>query len=267
MTQSSDDNPWQFEFRSDPGKVRELNEDSYFCDPSLGLWIVADGMGGHSSGEVASALAVETVKACVVAGESLVNAVEKAHEAILEAAAQDIGNDGMGTTIVVVKSDGIQYEVAWVGDSRVYLFNPFLEKLEQLTQDHSLVERLLSAGLISHDEAKVHPQRHLITQCLGSKELKSLKVDRLSQIWESGTTLLMCSDGLTEELSDAEMLELCMAQTELDVTANRMLRMALNKGGQDNITFVLLKSPVKAPKGVGAMIYKIKNNWRKLTSR
>jgi protein phosphatase len=120
--------------------------------------------------------------------------------------------------------------------------------------------------LISQAEAKTHPQRHLITQCLGSKELEKVKVDTLEHHWQPEQVILLCSDGLTEELTDVDMKTIFAAQTDSDKTANRLLRMALNKGGQDNITLILLDSPLAKPRGLAGLWYKLKC-WIKRTFR
>ncbi len=254
---------WHFECRSDPGRVRELNEDSCLCEPDMGLWVVADGMGGHSCGEVASALAIKSIKDGCLAGQSLSASIQQAHKDILAAAAEGKGADGMGTTAVAVQHRGEEFTVAWVGDSRAYIWQPDIQRLTQITQDHSLVARLLSAGLISKEEAKSHPQRHLITQCLGSRELEQVKVDEVTFNWEPGQVLLLCSDGLTEELTDGDMKTIFSAQSDLAKTADRLLRMALNKGGQDNISMVLLRSPVLAPSGLAGLVYQVRKWFRK----
>ncbi len=265
--QSSEQSHWQYSCRTDAGRIRELNEDSCLCEPEQGLWVVADGMGGHSCGEVASALAIESVKRSVESDASLADAIQKAHEDILAAVDDGNGAEGMGTTVVSALSRGRNLNIAWVGDSRAYLWHPARGKLTRLTQDHSLVERLLSAGLITAEEAKSHPQRHLITQCLGSKDLEKVKVDQVELSWEPGQVLLLCSDGLTEELSDADMKTIFDAHTSLDKSADRLLRMALNKGGQDNISFILLQSPVKKPSGIKGFFYSVGLSVKRLFNR
>ncbi|PWK51838.1 PP2C family protein-serine/threonine phosphatase [Pleionea mediterranea] len=255
---------WQYVCRTDPGKVRELNEDSCLCEPELGLWVVADGMGGHSCGEVASHQAIESIKQECAAGKSVSEAIQQAHFDILKAAESGEGADGMGTTAVALKHNGSGFSMNWVGDSRGYLWQPKKKRLTQLTQDHSLVERLLSAGLISQEESKSHPQRHLITQCLGSKELKQVKVDTTRYQWEPEQVILLCSDGLTEELTEQDMITIFSAQSDLDITADRLLRMALNKGGQDNISIILLRSPIELPKGLKGLWYRLSLMARKL---
>ncbi|NVJ62058.1 MAG: serine/threonine-protein phosphatase [Gammaproteobacteria bacterium] len=255
---------WYFEFRSDPGKVRELNEDACLCEPNLGLWVVADGMGGHSCGEVASAMAISSIRSSIKEGRSLSEAVQQAHHDILKAASEGNGADGMGTTVVALQDFGNFFTVAWVGDSRAYLWQDDRRVLTQITQDHSLVERLLSSGLINEQEAKVHPQRHLITQCLGSKELDEVKVSTVTKDWEPEQIVLLCSDGLTEELTDADMSTIFAAQPELDKISDRLLRTALNKGGQDNISMIVVRSPRSKPTGMAGIIYSLKVKFRRL---
>lgn len=258
---------WLFEYRTDAGRVRELNEDACLCNPELGLWVVADGMGGHSCGEVASALAIDSIEKGIISGESLSDAVQQAHLDILAEAGRGNGADGMGTTVVALKDHGEEFSVAWVGDSRGYVWDDATGRLSQITQDHSLVERLLSSGLISADEAKSHPQRHLITQCLGSKELERVKVEEVILDWQPQQVLLLCSDGLTEELTDNDMQTIFSAQADLEKSADRLLRMALNKGGQDNISIILVQSPKPRPKGLSGMLYGIKVGFKKAFSR
>lgn len=264
----SQSNPqWQYQYRSDPGRVRELNEDACLCNPELGLWVVADGMGGHSCGEVASALAIESIERSIASGIGLADAVQQAHLDILAAADNGNGADGMGTTVVALQDLGDGYRVAWVGDSRAYVWDGATGRLSQVTQDHSLVERLLSSGLISAEEAKSHPQRHLITQCLGSKELQRVKVDGVTLEWQPEQVMLLCSDGLTEELADNDMLTIFSAQTDLEKSADRLLRMALNKGGQDNISIILVKSPKDRPSGLAGAFYGLKVWFRKILKK
>ncbi len=245
---------------TDSGKVRELNEDACFCSAEEGLWIVADGMGGHSCGEVASALAVASVRESCLNGSDMSLAIQKAHHDVLTAAKNDASADGMGTTIVTAKANNDdQCLISWVGDSRAYLWDKSLNTLKQLTRDHSLVERLLEAGLISENEAKIHPQRHMITQCLGSKELESLQVDEVAFQWQPEQILLLCSDGLTEELSDEDITMFFTSTSDIKKLSEQLLTTALNNGGQDNISLVLLKSPCKPPEGWQRLFYNMKN--------
>ncbi|MCO7227396.1 Stp1/IreP family PP2C-type Ser/Thr phosphatase [Pleionea sp. CnH1-48] len=264
MTETASSIQWAYVAKTDSGRVRELNEDSYFCDEEMGLWIIADGMGGHSCGEVASAIAVRSIYDSCQKQVPADEAIQKAHEDVLAASKKVQGADGMGTTVVMAQCDEQSISVAWVGDSRAYLWNRRTKKLLQISQDHSLVERLISAGLISAAEAKNHPQRHLITQCLGSKELAQLNVDQANHFWEPDQVLLLCSDGLTEELSDSDMQQIFASDMGLEATSERLMDQALNHGGQDNITFILLESPLNKPEGLMKAVYTAKKWGRKL---
>lgn len=226
---------------TDVGCVRKLNEDSTFSQACL--WIVADGMGGHACGEVASAMAVELVSESInLYDEELSEAIQEAHERISEAGRSDAGKLGMGTTIVAMVSDLKQYKISWVGDSRGYLWDG--AKLSQITEDHSLIVRLIKAGLITPEDAATHPQRHMITQCLGSSEIQEVVVDSICNEWEAGQQVMMCSDGLTDELSDALIAEIMSSDDDVDGKAKALVDMAKQLGGRDNVSVVIVDSPV-----------------------
>src|SRR3546814_9909623 len=147
------------------GLRRELNEDTYYGDSEMGLWLVADGMGGHEYGEVASALAREAIVREIRQGTPLPQAIRIADEEIIRASRKRSDSLPMGTTVVAARITGNRFEVAWVGDSRVYLWHE--QKLAQLSQDHSYVQELISQGTISVDQARTHPHRNVVTQALG----------------------------------------------------------------------------------------------------
>ena len=219
------------------GRVRPHNEDAVLSCPHLGLWAVADGMGGHRRGEVASALALKTLQSQVRRGAGLVEAVHAAHAALLAAAAEDPAQRGMGTTLVAVRLCGVGYELAWVGDSRAYRVSA--EAIEQLTRDHSWVQAMVDAGQLSPAEAASHPRRNLVTQCLGgSGEEPQVEVrhGRLAY----GELLLLCSDGLSGELSDAQIQQCCAAAATLDALVGELVEAANRQGGRDNISCIVL---------------------------
>ena len=182
------------------GLRRELNEDTYYGDSELGLWLVADGMGGHEYGEVASALARETIVREIRQGTPLPDAIRIADEEIIRASRQRNDALPMGTTVVAARVLGRRFEVAWVGDSRAYLWRD--GKLAQLSHDHSYVQELIAQGAISLDQARSHPHRNVVTQALGVTEPHALNVETLSGELLPGSQLLLCSDGLTEEVDD-----------------------------------------------------------------
>lgn len=218
------------------GRVRVHNEDALLCCPELGLWAVADGMGGHECGEVASALAVQTLREVVGASGDLEGAIHAAHAAIL-GAGQQAGGRGMGTTLVAVRFTGADFELAWIGDSRAYRIS--LDGIEQLSRDHSWVQAMIDAGELSVEEARHHPRRNLVTQCLGQGELV-LQVDRVQGRLSPGELLLLCSDGLTGELSDAQIQQPCGSAATLDELVDELIGLAIQAGGKDNISCIVL---------------------------
>ena len=222
------------------GLRRELNEDTYYGDSDLGLWLVADGMGGHEYGEVASALARETIVREIRQGTSLAQAIRIADEEIIRASKRRSDTLPMGTTVVAVRVQGNRFEVAWVGDSRAYLWRD--GQLAQLSHDHSYVQELISQGAITVDQARTHPHRNVVTQALGVTDPQSLNVETLSGELRPGMQLLLCRDGLTEEVDDGNISQVlshseCSAQECVD----GLVAAALDGGGSDNITVVLVR--------------------------
>jgi protein phosphatase len=223
------------------GLRRELNEDSYYGDSELGLWLVADGMGGHEYGEVASALARETIVREIRDGTPLTQAIRIADEEIIRTSRQRRDALPMGTTVVATRITGNRFEVAWVGDSRVYLWRN--GQLVQLSKDHSYVQELIASGTITQEQARSHPHRNVVTQALGVTDPRNLNVAPLSGEVFPGMQLLLCSDGLTEEVDDSEIARVlgqqdCSAQECVDT----LVAAALDGGGSDNITAVLIRS-------------------------
>lgn len=230
---------------TDVGCVRELNEDSIHSQD--GLWVVADGMGGHACGEVASAMAIETIRSDYELNGSLEDATQLAHQKITASGKENLSQSGMGTTVVAVTSQQLSYQVAWVGDSRAYLWDKRQAKLSQLSEDHSLMVRLINAGLISPQDALTHPQRHMITQCLGSTEIETVKVDQVTGQWESGQLLLLCSDGLTDEVSDMMIGEVLASHMNIAQKISTLIKSAKTAGGRDNISIIIIESPINKP--------------------
>ncbi|WP_256645397.1 PP2C family protein-serine/threonine phosphatase [Thermomonas paludicola] len=222
------------------GLRRELNEDTYYGDSELGLWLVADGMGGHEYGEVASALARETIVREVRAGNSLAGAIRVADEEIIHCSKRRGDSLPMGTTVVAARVNGNRFEVAWVGDSRVYLWRD--AALTQISHDHSYVQELIAQGAISADQARSHPHRNVVTQALGVTDPQQLNVETLAGELRPGMQLLLCSDGLTEEVDDHHIAQVlahceCSAQECVD----GLVAAALDGGGSDNVTVILVR--------------------------
>ncbi|QXC59732.1 Stp1/IreP family PP2C-type Ser/Thr phosphatase [Aquihabitans sp. G128] len=227
---------------TDVGQVRSNNQDSQLVVTSTSLFGVADGMGGHQGGEVASAMAVQITEehATEPTLESLKAAVRLANRTIFEKAGSDRDLHGMGTTLVAVQVvDGPEgQEVAWVnvGDSRVYLLRD--DRLIQLSADHSLVEDLVRDGQLTPAEAAVHPQRNILTRALGID--LDVEVDGATVLPFTGDRFLLCSDGLFNEVSEDQMASVLRRLVDPTEAADELVRLANEGGGRDNITVVVV---------------------------
>jgi PPM family protein phosphatase len=230
---------------SDPGLIRSNNQDAYYTDPNGRFFIVADGMGGHAGGEQASRIATEQIQAYLKANwdsskssdQLLEEALLQANEAILQDQQNHPERADMGTTIVVVMfRTPYQPCCVHVGDSRLYRFRE--SKLEQITEDHTWVARALKMGDITPDEARIHPFRHVLSRCLGREDLYHVDVQPIET--KQGDRLLLCSDGLTEELGDQKIASYLQEISSLDKAAHSLVEAAKEQGGHDNITVVLV---------------------------
>jgi len=230
---------------TDVGKIRDNNEDCYLARPDLGLWLIADGMGGHDAGEVAARIVRDFVCEAVASGKPLKTAIALAHHAVKHAASNNIGSPGMGTTVVALRMHGIQYEIAWVGDSRAYLWSE--GALKQISIDHSYVQTLVDSGAITREEMATHAQRNVITQSLGVSTLDDVLVDSVAGTFKPGDKILLCSDGLTDFVDDTEIAHALERSYEHEQQqVDRLLTKALNNGGGDNITIELIAAPQKS---------------------
>lgn len=225
-----------FGSRTDIGQVREHNEDSLVVKPPL--YVVCDGMGGHAAGEVASEIAVNVVArhapARIDAAE-LGAAVEEANLAVIRAAHEGRGREGMGTTCTAAMLENERLVIAQVGDSRAYLLHA--GNLQQITRDHSLMADYLEAGKITPEEARVHPQRSVITRALGSDPY--MQPDLFEINVETGDRLLLCSDGLTSMLEDAEIARILATVRNPQECADALVNEAVAMGGYDNVTVIV----------------------------
>ncbi len=242
------------------GLQRTNNEDCFLSSAPLGLWLVADGMGGHAAGEVASDIAAKTTRHYLQKGHSLADAIQAAHLAILDAAENGIGGQGMGSTIVALHSKKNYFEIAWVGDSRAYLYNcASAPKLTQITRDHSYVQFLFESGVISEAEMDNHPEKNIITQCLGSLDMERVRVDYLQRGWQPNDIILLCSDGLTDRVSDVQITAILNSTENLEQAAHSLVEAALAAGGHDNITIQLIERPNYLLRSLQAVIRQINN--------
>ena len=220
---------------SDTGLVRPQNEDAAVAEE--GLFAVADGMGGHAAGEVASRVAIEVLRSH--AGEGLTAAVKLANQAVLERASEDPKLRGMGTTLCAMTPTADadhQVEIVNVGDSRVYLLRD--GELSQVTEDHSYVADLERQGRITAAEARVHPQRNIVTRVLGNEE--DVDVDVFAVDAFRGDRFVLCSDGLFDELDDDTIAASLRRQHEPQAACDELVTLARQQGGRDNITLVVV---------------------------
>ena len=227
--------------RTHVGLVRQQNEDCAWIDQALNIYAVADGMGGHMAGEVASAMAIEAVKGMAKSGERpgvsvMREMVFAGHEAIYTHALRNPQCAGMGTTLSVLWHSGGYAYIAHVGDSRIYRLRG--GELEQITQDHSLVEELVRARIITKEQARTHPRRNIITRALGTRGENT--PDMLAADVCKGDIWLLCSDGLTGMVED-DVICRTLREYPLEQAADRLIDLALKAGGKDNVTLVLYR--------------------------
>ena len=225
-----------FGSRTDVGCVRDHNEDSLVVAPPL--YMVADGMGGHAAGEVASEIAVRTMENLAphtADTEALCSAVNAANMAVIDAA-QVNSRRGMGTTLSAVVLERDRMAIAQVGDSRVYLLHQ--SNLQQITRDHSLMAEMIEAGELTEEEARVHPQRSVITRALGSDP--NMTPDLYELNVSAGDRLLICSDGLTSMIEDSEVERLLLRHRDPQRCANALVNEAISEGGLDNVTAIVV---------------------------
>ena len=223
---------------TDIGRMRPINEDSYYL-PREGerFCAVADGMGGHNAGEVASAMAVDVFSRCMrqaedVSEQALFDSVAEANEAVFEAALENAGMSGMGTTFSAMAQQGGDVVLAHVGDSRIYLVRH--GAIMQLTTDHTLVEEMVRKGMLTPREARVHPRRNIITRALGTDP--SVEIDIVQMAAQPGDVFFLCSDGMTNYVDEREILRTAMSERDWQGKLKHLVAIALENGGADNIT-------------------------------
>lgn len=231
---------------TDIGRKRQLNQDFVFSsDDSIGalknLYIVADGMGGHNAGDFASKYTVETVVREIKGSiekkpfRIIGKAVRVANELVRARAKEDIHMYGMGTTIVIATIDEHQLQIANVGDSRLYIIS---DTIRQITRDHSLVAEMVRKGGIAPEAAKDHPDKNIITRAVGARD--SIEVDFFTEDLSEGDIVLLCSDGLTNMLSDEEIFNIVKKSTTIEEKATELINAANENGGKDNIAVILI---------------------------
>lgn len=224
---------------SHTGIKRDHNEDTYGVNDEDKIWLVADGMGGHDHGEVASAMARDSILYYFNAGKSLKDSIIKANQIIIDSSFERGADLPMGTTVVILNVVDNNYKIAWVGDSRIYKFSE--NQLQAITTDHSYVQELVDQSLITAEQARTHPHRNVVTQALGVTDNSEIRVALSEGEIQVGDKFLLCSDGLTEEVSDEEIAEVMQQKLHPQEITDQLIIKALESGGSDNITVIVLE--------------------------
>ena len=223
---------------SDAGRVRDNNEDAHVVDQRLALFAVADGMGGHVAGEIASWTAIEALRAAVANGKVINDAVNQANEAVIEKANGDPKLSGMGTTMTaVIAAGGRRLLIGHVGDSRAYLLHD--GTLQRLTDDHSLVGELVREGRLTPEQADAHPQKAIVTRALGIEP--DIDIDVYTLYVDPGDRLVLCSDGLTDMVRERDIERLVRSESDPQRAAEALVDAANAAGGVDNITVIVIE--------------------------
>ncbi|WP_207780190.1 PP2C family protein-serine/threonine phosphatase [Pokkaliibacter plantistimulans] len=230
--------------QSHKGKIRDHNEDAYLELAECGVWVVADGMGGHAAGDVASQMVVDTLEMELahlprhqISVEQLVGAIRRANRNVQHYASTQMQGKTVGSTVVALLVRNEEYHLCWVGDSRAYLLRD--GQLQQCTRDHSQVQDMVEQGLISRDDAEFHPLANVVTRAIGGQE--EVEVDVVSGLLQPGDLFLLCSDGLSKELSFHQLSQILNTPSVVDACM-ALTHSALVHGGRDNITSVLVRA-------------------------
>ena len=228
--------------RTDVGLKRKINEDAILVRTERGLWAVADGMGGHEAGEVASASVTEALLNLPIVYhldelvEASIEALRQVNHDLIKLARSDHTPRTIGSTVVGLGIRGGEYRCFWAGDSRAYRLRG--DSIKQLSRDHSLVQELVAAGMLDPAEAEGHPDSNVITRAVGVSE--NLRIDTVGGNAEPGDIFLLGSDGLTRLVEEEELLDQ-LTMSPLDVAADTLLEMVLSRGAPDNVSFVVVK--------------------------
>ncbi len=235
---------WQSIALSDVGKVRKLNEDACLARPDIGLWIVADGMGGHSSGDLASNMIIDSFRQ-ISLPEQLPARIDLLEDGLLainrdlrQEALRRGGNTTIGSTVVVLMAYAHQVILMWAGDSRAYCLRR--GEFTRITQDHTQVEELVQQGILLREDAETHPTANIITRAVGAEDELYLDLDH--QDIQSGDLYLLCSDGLNKELREPEIAQILSSDNDVVQSGQALIDEALRRGARDNVTLVIAKA-------------------------
>ena len=229
--------------RSHVGRVRTLNEDRFVDRPSIGLWGVADGMGGHQAGEVAAGMladalmAVETYNSGYAFLDNVQDTIERVNRALISHAAISAPGTVIGATIVTLLAFAGHYACLWAGDSRAYLLRA--DRLEQITRDHSMVQELIDSGALARRDAKSYGRSNVITRAVGVNDRLALDLHQGPIV--KGDIFVICSDGLTNMVADHEIAAI-ISQPDLTAAADQLIELTLERGAKDNVTVVLVRA-------------------------
>ncbi|UXI02684.1 PP2C family protein-serine/threonine phosphatase [Photobacterium sp. TY1-4] len=229
--------------KSHEGRVRSYNEDAFFCSDANGVWVVADGMGGHEAGDYASKLLVELIEHHLskvneedVDTVLLRNIVTEANYKIKQYSINELNGEVVGTTVAILLIQNGRYYCLWAGDSRIYLYRN--NQLVQKTRDHSQIMDMVDQGILTEESAEQHPMANVITRAVGVEN--EIDIDEVSDILCDGDKFLLCSDGLTKELNYHHISD-CLRASEVNDSVLALMHSALVRGASDNVTCVMVK--------------------------
>lgn len=222
-----------------PGKVREQNQDSLYCDSDEQFWLLADGMGGHPGGEVASQVVITNLSE-VLTDTSLKDALQQSQQQIKLLQHQDSNISGMGTTLVAVLRTSRGFRLASIGDSRIYCYE---ERLRQLTHDHSWVQQMMNQGLITRHQARKHEKRNLITRFIGMNT-DQLEIDYSNYYPYRSGTLMLCSDGVSDYVTDSQLAMIMASTIDNELRAEKLVSCLFDTPAADNVSFILVSYEV-----------------------
>jgi serine/threonine protein phosphatase PrpC len=221
------------------GLKRKRNEDSYICSPEQGLWLIADGMGGHAAGDIASSIVANQIAEAHAKGIPIAGTLSIARQSMADAVKVGQGAAGMGSTVVVLVLIEDKYEITWVGDSRAYIWSE--KSLVQITRDHTFVQTLVDQGVITEEEAFFHPQANVLERAMGPQVEEAL-ADRVSNSLSPGERLLLCSDGLSSHVPHNDIENVFVECMDDRTTIQKLINLALVYGGRDNITAIVVSN-------------------------
>ncbi|WP_371192885.1 PP2C family serine/threonine-protein phosphatase [Glaciecola sp. SC05] len=220
------------------GRVRAQNQDSVYVNDKAGIWLIADGMGGHAAGDFASNLISQELPRLLLKGEEPLDAISSCHKRLIEAEQSDAKYRGMGTTLILGLWRNNTLSIYWVGDSRAYILSD--DNIQLLTKDHTVVQKLIDLNLLSEDLAAHHPDKNKLTQCLGGGNNYPPQVSAIEINVGNNDTLLLCSDGLYNELNAKQMHKILHHSNDKESSLKQLFLLANAAGGRDNISAVIL---------------------------